>query len=188
MTRVLLALVLSFAGVVRADQFVSFDLEDERSAMIAAFNRAAGLNPLSAADGDQARVWYMGFPGVHPTATGYIVTKDGVYLCRVKTDLTHGGMWVRSGHCGTRRHYPERLAAALARIGEGPGFDGKGFGCDVMDGWEAHVEGMVGGKQFRFGASNTNECAASKGGEIAQVDSWLDAMSGAYYKSDDARR
>ena len=184
MSRMMLALVLSCAGVARADQFVSFD-EADRQAMLAAYNKAAGLNPVNAADGDQVRVWYMGFPGVHPTATGYVVTKDGVYRCRVKTDIKNDGIWVRSGQCGTRRHYPERLARALARFGEGPAFDGKGFGCEVMDGWQADVEGIVGGKRFRFEASNTNECAATKGGAIAQVDSWLGAMSGAYYKSDE---
>jgi len=185
MSRVILALLWSWAGAVRADQFVSFYQQDYPRMKLTAFNKAAGLNPLDAADGDQVRVWYMGFPSVHPTATAYIVTKSGVYRCRVKTDLRDGGMWVRSGQCGTRRHYPERLTAALARQAEGPGFDGKVFGCDVMDGWEADVEGIVGGKPFRFTASNTNECAG-QGGEIAQVDSWLDLMRGAYYKSDDA--
>jgi hypothetical protein len=184
-SRVALAICLLCAAVARADVFVSFDQDDYRSALVAAYSRQAGLNPIDPVDGDQVRVWYMGFPGTHPTVTGYVVTSTGVYRCRVKADLENDGVRVHRGQCSTKRRYPERLAAALARFGEGPGFDGKQLLCPVFDGWEADVEGLVGGKRFAFIAGNTNECAEKDGGDIAQVDSWLDAMSGAYYKDDD---
>lgn len=175
--------IFAFASADRAGTFEKIHFGDEnfKSKWLAAVMQSAGVLPIDPRDGDQVRIWYDNVMG--RKMTGYIVTKRGVWRCRVDYRNDNGEYMVAGkGYCGTERKRPEKLAKALTRFPEGPDFDGKFFGCGTLDGWDADIEGIVGGKRFAFQASNTNGCEAP---EIIRVDGWIHDIAGAWFKEQD---
>jgi len=164
-----------------AHKKVYFHDDDFQAKWLAAITQSAGVLPIDPRDGDQVRIWYDNVMGRR--ITGYVVTKHGAWRCQAVYRNDNGEYVVAgTGSCGTPRKRADKLARALARFSEGPEFDGKSFSCGTLDGWDAHIEGIVGGKHFTFYASNTDGCEDL---EIKQVDSWLDDIAGAWFKDDD---
>lgn len=172
------------AGMASADEKVRFDDPNEDAHRTAAFNRAVGALPIDPVDGDQVRVWFYAYWSGEIRVTGYIVTRKGVYQCKLR--YTHGAEAIvvhRGGSCSRPHRYPERLDKVLALMGDAAKFDGKTILCEVMDGWGADIEGIFEGKRFAFTAANTNECTDTDP-DAARADVFLDLVAAAYSKDD----
>jgi hypothetical protein len=140
-----------------------------------------GALPIDPRDGDQVRIWFEDVMGGH--VTGYIVTRKGVWRCRLRYSNDNGEyIVVHRGNCGGPHRYADRIAKPMALMADAAKLDGRSFACGVMDGWQAEIEGIFEGKPFSFDASNTNEC---KGQEIEWVDAFLDTLHAAWLKKDE---
>jgi hypothetical protein len=170
-----------FAVAGRAGEKVSFGEGDLGASMVAAFTRAVGALPLDPKDGDQVRVWFDSVMTRH--ATGFIVTRKGVWRCSLRYENDNGEyIVVNRGTCRGPHRYTERIAKPMALLAQAAKLDGKSFACEVFDGWEAQIEGIHEGKRFGFHAANTQECKTEP---IPWVDAFLDTVAGAWSKKDD---
>jgi hypothetical protein len=165
----------------RANERLTFGEEGYEVHWRTAITQAVGALPIDPKDGDQIRVWFDNVMGME--VTGYIVTRDGAWLCRLQYENNNGDyIVVHSGKCSGKHRYPARIAKAMELLAAAPRFDGKNVGCETMDGWQADVEGIFDGKRFVFTAMNTNDC---KGEEVELVDALVNAVSHAFYKHDE---
>jgi len=175
------ALVLFGAAAAHANEHLTFGEDGYRVHWRAAVTQAVGALPIDPKDGDQIRVWFDNVMGGR--VKGYIVTRDGAWLCRLEYENNNGEyIVVHGGRCSGKHRYPARIAKAMELLAAAPRFDGKIVACDVWDGWQAEVEGIVDGKRFAFTAVNTSEC---KGEEVELVNELVDAVGGAFYKHDE---
>jgi hypothetical protein len=165
-------------GSAVAGERVYFDEQNYKEHEIAAYNRAVKAVPIDPRDGNQARVWMMGYWSRRMQITGYILTAKGVYRCKLSYNNDNGKyMVINPGQCAGPRMYPEKLQKALAALPELAKHDSESASCEVMDGWGADIEGMVDGKRFQFTASNPDECESAK-----PVNAILELIESAYYK------
>lgn len=157
-----------------------FGVENYDELEIAAYSRAVSATPMDPRDGNQVRVWTMGYWSGRMPITGYILTHAGAYRCQLSyTNDTGKFIEIHRGHCRGPRKYAERLAKALAVLPELAKFDGGEVSCQVFDGWGALVEGIVDGKRFSFSASNPDACEAGK-----SLNAMIDLIANAYYRAD----
>jgi hypothetical protein len=150
--------------------------------LIGAYTRAAGLKPLKPRDGDQVRIWFAE-PMAH-SVTGFIVVKGVAMRCELTTEsdfedrgqYSRNDLIVHKGHCESRAEQNARIEDAMRHLPEALEFDGQEFGCGMEDGWEARVDGVIGGQRFSFEADNPGACDEKAG----RVNDWLKVIMGAY--------
>lgn len=177
------SILCCLAGAAFADEKLYFHDEAFSAKETAAFTRAVGALPIEPKDGDQIRVWFDSV--MNGRVTGYIVTSKGAWRCKLRYSNDNGQyIVVHHGNCSGPRRYPERISKVMALMSDAATFDGKGAHCEVMDGWQANIEGMFAGKPFAFGASNTDECTDTNE-DARHVDAFVDLVAAAFYKKDD---
>jgi len=184
-----IAAVVMGAGftAARADERVALESDDTEGNLIAAYTRAAGLKPLKLRDGDQVRIWFD--EPMAGSVTGYVVIKGQAKRCKLTTESdfedkgenSRNDLIVHAGNCESRPEEDSRIEDAMRHLPEALEFNGQEFGCGFEDGWEARVDGVIGGQRFSFYADNTDGCKDEK---IRRVDDWLTAVVGAYGKRD----
>jgi hypothetical protein len=176
----MLLLACGWHAAAVAREIVYFGEENYREHLLTAYSRAVSAKPMDANEGDQVRVWVMGYWSGRMSITGYIVTEKGVSRCRLSYNNDNGKyMVVNRGRCSGARNYPERLAQALAALPELAKHATEGASCETMDGWGADIEGMVDGKRFQFTASNPQDCESGR--PVARM---LELIENSYYKKD----
>jgi hypothetical protein len=190
MRRVVLALlltstILASMNASGGDIIVRFDDPDEPAKRTAAFERAASAMPIDPADGDQVRVWFFPYWSGELKATGYIVTRKGVWRCVVRYKHRAEDIAVHSGgKCSGPHRYPERIDRVMALMEDAAKPDKEKAYCEVMDGWGAEIHGIYAGSRFAFSAMNTGECTDTNP-VAARVDHFLNMVSAAWLKKDE---
>jgi len=177
-------LLLAMCDVAVADEKVWFNEEGYGAHKIVAYNQAVGALPLDPKDGNQVRVWFDDVMGGR--ITGFIVARKGVWRCRLRVTNDNGEyIVVHRGECSGPRKYPERIERVMALMGDAAKLEvEEKLHCDVMDGWQASVEGMFEGQRFAFDASNTDECSDTNPA-AARADRFLDMVAAAWQKKDE---
>ena len=182
LTSVFLSAATSAAA---ADIIVRFDDPDEHAKRAAAFESAVSALPIDPADGDQVRVWFYPFWSGELKATGYIVTRQGVWRCVAKYKHRAEDIAVhKSGKCAGPRRYPERIDRVMALMADAAKPDKEKAYCETMDGWGAEIDGLFEGRRFAFSAMNTQDCTDTNP-VAARVDQFLNTVSGAWLKKDE---
>ena len=181
LTSTILAAMKAAAG----DIIVRFDDPNEQATRRAAFEVAAGALPIDPVDGDQVRVWFYPYWSGELKATGYIVTRKGVWRCVVRYKHREHDIAVhKSGHCAGPRRYAERIDKVMALMPDAALPDKERASCGDLDGWGAIVDGIFEGKRFAFSADNTNTCTDTNP-VAARVDHFFNTVSGAWLKKDE---
>ncbi len=175
MIRNLLALTcLCAAAFATAAERVEFG---DDAAEVAAYERAVSMNPAHPRDGDQVRMWYANV--MNGDVRGLLVTPGGTTRCTLKYINDGKGLLVQRGQCGTQRRHQAEAARVIAKLEQVAAFSGKSIICEVWDGWDGQVTGVINGKVFAFSISNTHECADTNP-EAKVVNELMELVSEAY--------
>lgn len=162
-----------------ARELVYFSEDNYQDHLVAAFSRAVYAQPLDPRDGNQVRIWFTPYWSGRLPVTGYIVTGNGVYRCKLSFNNDNGEyLVVNRGQCSGARNYPDRLAKALASIPDLASHRDRAS-CPTMDGGGAEIEGIVDGKRFQFTAANSHDC--EEGQPVAAI---LELLANSCYKED----
>lgn len=180
--RVSLAVLgLSWLIPAVAGERIHFDEEGYEARLYAAYARAVKARPMDPKDGNQIRVWRLPYKGGRSGITGYILTNEGVYRCRLTCDNSTGKyLVINPGICKGPRKIPGRLARAMATLPDIAKYASSVNSCGTFDGGGADVEGIVDGKHFQFTAMNPHDCDEAR--PLAEM---LDRIVAAYEKDRD---
>jgi len=131
-----------------------FDLSEPVSHWLAAFSRAANLEPLGST-GPELRVWSS--EPMLGTIHGFAVTNTKVIECETASHITSSTDTIDSARCKSSET-SERQRQALAFLKDLSNFDGKELDCGLQDGQDYFVEGSESGRHFAFSAGNPDSC------------------------------
>jgi hypothetical protein len=131
-----------------------FDLSEPVSHWLAAFSRAANLEPLGAS-GPELRVWLS--EPMLGTIRGFVVTNARVIECETVSHVTGSTDTIDSARCKSSS-ISEHQRQALAFLKDLSTLDGKELDCGVRGGHDYFVEGSEAGRHFTFSAGNPDSC------------------------------
>jgi len=154
--QVLLIIVLTACMAHAAPKEASYDTDSKsRDAELAAYSRAAGLEPLAAVGGDEFRVW--GYDYMLGNLSGTIVSAEHTLRCKTKYSYSGGVITVRPAKCRSVHVWPKKQEA-LAALADLSKLDQTEFSCEVQDGGGFTIEGRASGRKFSFRAGNPGFC------------------------------
>lgn len=131
-----------------------FDLSEPVSHWLAAFSRAASLEPLGST-GPELRVWRS--EPLLGTIHGFTVTNARVTRCETTSQVTSSTDTIDSARCKSS-NASERQRQALTFLRDLSNFDGKELDCGIQAGQEYFLEGIESGRHFAFSAGNPDSC------------------------------
>jgi hypothetical protein len=137
------------------------------TAALAAFSRSVLREPLKATDEGAVRVWTRDY--MQGRVQGYILSGDGVLLCRIPSAYADGTVFLGRATCRAS----VKRATALRAAGSLPKFTRTQWDCPLMDGGEVYIERVHAGQYSSVRVGNPGFCEDSESKAIAAVVSKL---------------
>ena len=146
----------------------SYASSDDLSSTVAAYSRAAKLQPLKDSAEDELRVWRRGY--MNGDIEGYVVSKRRAIKCRATSGYRDGVVSIDRARCSRWRNGDDAFGATDDLVA----LDGKEWDCPVDDGFVVYVEGVHNGRRFALRAGNPTLCSDSDSRAVANLLSKLD--------------
>ena len=105
--------------------------------------------------------------------------RDSTTRCTLKYINDGKGLQVQRGQCGTQRRHKAEAARVIAKLEQVAAFSGKSIICEVWDGWDGQVTGVINGKTFSLSIYNTNSCGDTNP-DARMINDLMDLVSKAY--------
>jgi hypothetical protein len=159
--------LLLFSVSIGAHAGERYATREGPAAALAAFSRAAHENPLQASGENALRVWTRDY--MMGRVQGYIISKNGVLLCRIRSTYADGIVTLGRASCRPSA----KGAGALRAFGLLPPFSRSEWDCPLMDGGEVFIEGVRAGAYSAVRIGNPDACDDSESKAVVALLSKL---------------